>query len=625
MKLIIEDDEGHKTTVAFVRDEITVGREDGNTIRLTERNVSRRHARFLKNAGAIFVEDLRSYNGIKVNGDRIEGKVEIRDGDLVQIGDFDLALQGEQPSATLSGVSGRSSQPTEQIAAVDMHAVNGAAGALPSQRSPAATHASPASRPAVTQANPAIAQGKDPKVESDPSLPAAGAARQHATAVIRVPVSEAGEAVDIAPDQAPRLVIVSTELAGREFACIRSVLTIGRGDECDIVVNHRSLSRQHCRLEREPTGTWKVVDLGSANRLQVNDEEYGETTLHTGDVIGLGHVKLRFVAPGEDFTFDPRGPKKSMIPVAAALAVGALAIGGGGMYLFTHKGGPHAKPTAVAKATPKQAQPASPDLHATHPAAPPKPAAPTAAAHPNTPAAPTASPAQAAAHKREVALDAAQTKLADRDAKGALALLDAVDGAGDPAYQALHAQLVEESQNQALIERARRGALSADTAQALVDMSDKSVFHREAEKLLKRNERSSHAAVHAAREKARKRKAAQAEAQKASAQQAAAEAAPPAPQLDNGAEAKSLREEGVSLAQQGHLKQATATLKKSLALKPNDPATLRAIAGVLARDGNFPGAAVYYRQFIKLVPNDPAVPSIKAALLDYENTSSKQQ
>jgi len=39
-KLIIEDDEGHTTVVPLVKEEITIGRKEGNTIRLTERNVS---------------------------------------------------------------------------------------------------------------------------------------------------------------------------------------------------------------------------------------------------------------------------------------------------------------------------------------------------------------------------------------------------------------------------------------------------------------------------------------------------------------------------------------------------------------------------------------------------------
>src|SRR5580700_11268777 len=102
MKLIIEDDEGRKTVVPFVREEITIGRLEGNTIRLTERNVSRRHARLLRHNGTVLVEDLGSYNGIRINGEKIQGRAQVHDGDLIQIGDYDLAIQHEgaqQPHA----------------------------------------------------------------------------------------------------------------------------------------------------------------------------------------------------------------------------------------------------------------------------------------------------------------------------------------------------------------------------------------------------------------------------------------------------------------------------------------------------------------------------------------------
>src|SRR3954466_549600 len=92
-KLIIEDDEGKTTVVPLIRDEITIGRKEGNTIRLTERNVSRRHAKLLKQNGTVFIEDLTSYNGIRVNGDRISGKAPVNEGDRIQIGDYQLALK----------------------------------------------------------------------------------------------------------------------------------------------------------------------------------------------------------------------------------------------------------------------------------------------------------------------------------------------------------------------------------------------------------------------------------------------------------------------------------------------------------------------------------------------------
>src|SRR3954453_12334242 len=98
-KLIIEDDEGKTTVVPLIRDEITIGRKEGNTIRLTERNVSRRHAKLLKQNGAVYIEDLSSYNGIKVNGDRISGRAPINEGDRIQIGDYQLALKLDKQQA----------------------------------------------------------------------------------------------------------------------------------------------------------------------------------------------------------------------------------------------------------------------------------------------------------------------------------------------------------------------------------------------------------------------------------------------------------------------------------------------------------------------------------------------
>ena len=86
-KLIIEDDEGHTTIVPLVKEEITIGRKEGNTIRLTERNVSRHHARLIKSNGTVFIEDLDSYNGVKVNGDKITARTNVREGDLIEIGD----------------------------------------------------------------------------------------------------------------------------------------------------------------------------------------------------------------------------------------------------------------------------------------------------------------------------------------------------------------------------------------------------------------------------------------------------------------------------------------------------------------------------------------------------------
>jgi pSer/pThr/pTyr-binding forkhead associated (FHA) protein len=98
-KLVIEDDEGKRTVVPLTRDGYTVGRKEGNTIRLTERNVSREHARIRRSNGAIpghyALEDLHSYNGVFVNGMRVNTPHELQHGDLIQIGDYRMILQDE--------------------------------------------------------------------------------------------------------------------------------------------------------------------------------------------------------------------------------------------------------------------------------------------------------------------------------------------------------------------------------------------------------------------------------------------------------------------------------------------------------------------------------------------------
>ncbi len=104
MKLVIEDEAGTRSTVPFAGDEIVVGRaSEGVTFRLGDRNVSRRHARFLRQNGSVFVEDLGSLTGTRVNGERITGRRKLRDGDLVQIGDYDLAVLPEGAVAASPG------------------------------------------------------------------------------------------------------------------------------------------------------------------------------------------------------------------------------------------------------------------------------------------------------------------------------------------------------------------------------------------------------------------------------------------------------------------------------------------------------------------------------------------
>jgi pSer/pThr/pTyr-binding forkhead associated (FHA) protein len=266
-KLVISDDEGKTTVVPLVRDEITIGRKEGNTIRLTERNVSRRHARLRKADGAYVLEDLGSYNGVRVNGRRIESEstTPLQPGDQVVIGDYVIALQSEAGDSVAS--VGASSEPT---------------------------------------------------------TPA-------------------------------RLVMLTPPAPGAEFALSRNGMRIGRAEDLDIWINHRSISREHAVVHVEGD-VFRVTDSESANGMRLNGREVKEAVLTNGDVLELGQVRFRFVPAGEIYVFDADrtvqmdavvlpDEKPSRTPVIAAVLIVLVAVVVGAVIAWS--GDPTPPPTEV--------------------------------------------------------------------------------------------------------------------------------------------------------------------------------------------------------------------------------------------------------------------------------------
>jgi|JI6StandDraft_1071083.scaffolds.fasta_scaffold01974_7 pSer/pThr/pTyr-binding forkhead associated (FHA) protein len=137
LRLIIEDEEGATTIVPLGEEEVTIGREPGNTIQLTEQNVSRQHARLTQSQDGWVIEDLDSYNGVKVNGVLVEGSVTLNEGDVVQIGDYHLALSNnvEQTTLNIERPGQAANEPNRSTPSVDLpriSATEAAALATPS-------------------------------------------------------------------------------------------------------------------------------------------------------------------------------------------------------------------------------------------------------------------------------------------------------------------------------------------------------------------------------------------------------------------------------------------------------------------------------------------------------------
>jgi ABC transport system ATP-binding/permease protein len=269
-KLTIEDDQANKTVVHLVRDEYTIGRAEDNAIRLTERNISRHHAKVVKDASGWSLHDVRSYNGCYVNGARVgEGHL-LNHGDIIQFGDYRLDVEDEALGET----------------------------------------------------------GRSDRAQTVPGLP-------------RLTMST----------QTDRLVELVGPEPGTEYNLGQRRMVIGRGEECDISINHPSVSRVHAELIPFGDGRYEVRDLQSANGLRVNAVELPQTLLDARDVIELGDVLLKYIPagdlyiPGADDTqariaLAPSPTGLAAIPTAGKVAIGAailavllavvLALRGGG-------------------------------------------------------------------------------------------------------------------------------------------------------------------------------------------------------------------------------------------------------------------------------------------------------
>lgn len=110
-KVSIEDDQANQTVVDMVRDEYSIGRDVSNTVRLTERNISRRHAILARNGEGWSVKDLGSYNGCFVNGVRVSGEHPLKHGDLLQLGDYRLELMDDSITANADSDTKSSTMP----------------------------------------------------------------------------------------------------------------------------------------------------------------------------------------------------------------------------------------------------------------------------------------------------------------------------------------------------------------------------------------------------------------------------------------------------------------------------------------------------------------------------------
>ena len=265
--------------------EATIGRGKENSVLLSSREVSQRHARVVYDAdsAAYWVEDLGSLNGTLLDGEPVSGRQRLRGLHVLSFG-----AAAELFFVELDTRPGEPGEPeTAAVAATGSRTrVDVEAPTLP---------------PGLE--SPPERQGT--RVERDmPSLPI-GLRAQGDTTEPESPGTAAAEPSEDAPPAAtgeqtaaPRFVLEVRGRAGGSFELREGDNLIGRSGRARIVLADRELSRRHATLRVEGDRVW-VRDEGSRNHTFVGDDEISEEVeLEPGSELRFGRLAARLTLAG---------------------------------------------------------------------------------------------------------------------------------------------------------------------------------------------------------------------------------------------------------------------------------------------------------------------------------------
>jgi pSer/pThr/pTyr-binding forkhead associated (FHA) protein len=92
---------------------------------------------------------------------------------------------------------------------------------------------------------------------------------------------------------------------GAEYPLAGQRIVIGRGEECDISVNHASVSRVHAEIHALGDGRYEILDRESANGIRVNGVELQRSLVDARDSLELGDVVFKFIPAGQIYRSGP--------------------------------------------------------------------------------------------------------------------------------------------------------------------------------------------------------------------------------------------------------------------------------------------------------------------------------
>lgn len=86
---------------------------------------------------------------------------------------------------------------------------------------------------------------------------------------------------------------------GAPICITKDLVIVGRKEDCDLRLDHKSVSKQHCVIVKTD-GLLLLRDLGSTNGTRVNGTRVRRAALLPNDQLSIAHFKFRvFLGPDE--------------------------------------------------------------------------------------------------------------------------------------------------------------------------------------------------------------------------------------------------------------------------------------------------------------------------------------
>ncbi len=260
-KLIVLSEDGVSEEFPLIEQQTSIGREEHNTICLSDKSVSRHHATVRRVFRGFTIQDEGSTNGTRVNG-RIVTNQFLKHRDLIEIGKYHLRFLEETPAHLYEDDADR----TVVIRPVPQ-------SELPPPPPPYARPAAPRTEPFDVEASlePTIAQ---PVREAAPQ-PSPESAPQPASAV-REPLS-------VEEGHPARICFLAGEQKGQEVTVDRAFFSVGQPGGDLVLINKRH-------------NGYFLLKVGGDVPPSINGTpiKAGGVELHHGDRIELGELSLEF-------------------------------------------------------------------------------------------------------------------------------------------------------------------------------------------------------------------------------------------------------------------------------------------------------------------------------------------